>query len=114
MTSGAIQNGVPTNVLHLVMVSVSCPATPKSASLTMPVSDSRTFAAGRGVIGRGLKVGERGERRVVQLSALICDTLSKLRLRERREDRGERKSRKRRKRRIEMPRKAHRRCEKAG
>jgi len=45
MTSGAIQNGVPTNVPFLSMVSLSCPATPKSASFTSPVSDNRTFAA---------------------------------------------------------------------
>ena len=34
MTSGAIQNGVPTNVFFLVMVAESWPETPKSASLT--------------------------------------------------------------------------------
>ena len=45
MTSGAIQNGVPTKVLRLFMVSVSCPATPKSASFTHPSSDINTLAA---------------------------------------------------------------------
>jgi len=45
ITSGAIQNGVPTNVLFLFMVLVSWPATPKSASFTSPLSDSSTFAA---------------------------------------------------------------------
>ena len=45
ITSGAIQNGVPTNVFRLFMVSVSCPATPKSASLMSPASERRTLAA---------------------------------------------------------------------
>ena len=45
MTSGAIQNGVPTNVLFLFRVFVSCPATPKSANLTSPFSDNKTLAA---------------------------------------------------------------------
>ena len=45
MTSGAIQNGVPTKVFRLFIVSVNCPATPKSASFTAPCSDSKTFAA---------------------------------------------------------------------
>ena len=44
ITSGAIQNGVPTKV-NLFIVSVNCPATPKSANLTSPLSDKRTFAA---------------------------------------------------------------------
>lgn len=46
MTSGAIQKGVPTNVFLLIWVSVSCPATPKSASFTSPCSDNSTLAAG--------------------------------------------------------------------
>lgn len=45
MTSGAIQKGVPTNVLRLFMVFVSCPATPKSANFTSPCSDNNTLAA---------------------------------------------------------------------
>ena len=45
ITSGAIQNGVPTKVLRLFVVSVSWPATPKSASFISPFSDSRTLAA---------------------------------------------------------------------
>lgn len=45
MTSGAIQKGVPTNVFLLICVSVSCPATPKSASFTSPCSESSTLAA---------------------------------------------------------------------
>ncbi len=45
MTSGAIQNGVPTNVFRLLRDSVNCPATPKSANLTLPFSDRSTFAA---------------------------------------------------------------------
>lgn len=45
MTSGAIQNGVPTNVFLLICVSVNWPATPKSASLTSPCSESNTLAA---------------------------------------------------------------------
>ena len=45
MTSGAIQNGVPTNVFLLFVVLVSCPATPKSASFTSPASDNSTLAA---------------------------------------------------------------------
>lgn len=45
MTSGAIQKGVPTKVFLLIWVSVSCPATPKSASFTSPCSDSSTLAA---------------------------------------------------------------------
>ena len=45
MTSGAIQNGVPTNVSLFLLVSVSWPATPKSASFTSPVSDRSTLAA---------------------------------------------------------------------
>ena len=45
ITSGAIQKGVPTNVCRLLVVLVSCPATPKSASLTSPPSDKSTFAA---------------------------------------------------------------------
>ncbi len=49
MTSGAIQNGVPTNVFLLICVSVNWPATPKSASLTSPCSDSNTLAA----VGKG-------------------------------------------------------------
>ena len=47
MTSGAIQKGVPTNVFLLICVSVSCPATPKSASFTSPCSESSTLAAAR-------------------------------------------------------------------
>lgn len=45
MTSGAIQKGVPTNVFLFIWVSVSWPATPKSASFTSPCSDSNTLAA---------------------------------------------------------------------
>lgn len=37
MTSGAIQCGVPMNVLRLLIVFVNCAATPKSASLTWQV-----------------------------------------------------------------------------
>lgn len=48
ITSGAIQKGVPTNVFLLIWVSVSCPATPKSASFTSPCSDKSTLAAGEG------------------------------------------------------------------
>lgn len=36
---------MPTNVFFFVMVAVSCPETPKSASLTWPFDPSRTFAA---------------------------------------------------------------------
>ena len=43
ITSGAIQNGVPTNVCLRVVVSWA--ATPKSASLTFPEADKRTLAA---------------------------------------------------------------------
>ena len=46
ITSGAIQNGVPTKV-NLFIVSVNCPATPKSASLTSPLSESKTLAAAK-------------------------------------------------------------------
>ena len=46
-TSGAIQNGVPTNVFLFDVVFVNCPATPKSASFTSPVLLSNTFAAVR-------------------------------------------------------------------
>jgi hypothetical protein len=45
MTSGAIQKGVPTKVFFFDMVAVSCPETPKSASLTSPFEESRTLAA---------------------------------------------------------------------
>lgn len=45
MTSGAIQNGVPTNVFRLLVVLVNWPATPKSANFTSPISLSSTFAA---------------------------------------------------------------------
>lgn len=45
MTSGAIQNGVPTKVFRLLVVLVSCPATPKSANFTSPISLNKTFAA---------------------------------------------------------------------
>lgn len=45
MTSGAIQNGVPTNVLRCDLILLSCVATPKSASLTWPVPERRMFAA---------------------------------------------------------------------
>ena len=45
ITSGAIQNGVPTKVLFLLVVFVSWPATPKSANLTSPISLSKTLAA---------------------------------------------------------------------
>ena len=45
ITSGAIQKGVPTKVFRLFIDSVSWPATPKSASFTLPLSDSSTFAA---------------------------------------------------------------------
>jgi hypothetical protein len=45
MTSGAIQNGVPTKVFLLLVVFVSCPATPKSANLTSPISLNKTLAA---------------------------------------------------------------------
>mmetsp|Transcript_45517 Transcript_45517/g.67077 ORF Transcript_45517/g.67077 Transcript_45517/m.67077 type:complete len:228 (-) Transcript_45517:209-892(-) len=41
MTSGAIQKGVPINVLRLASVSFSCVHTPKSASLTAPSSVKR-------------------------------------------------------------------------
>ena len=47
MTSGAIQNGVPTKVFLLLVVFVSWPATPKSANLTSPLLLRRTFAAER-------------------------------------------------------------------
>lgn len=50
MTSGAIQNGVPTKVLRLLVVLVNCPATPKSASFTSPISLNKTFAAERQTI----------------------------------------------------------------
>lgn len=50
ITSGAIQNGVPTNVLRLFIVFVSWPATPKSANLTSPCSDNNTLAAVTGKI----------------------------------------------------------------
>lgn len=46
MTSGAIQNGVPTNVSSLLF-EVSWPATPKSAIFTSPCSESKTLAAKR-------------------------------------------------------------------
>ena len=45
MTSGAIQKGVPTKVFRLLVVLVSCPATPKSASFTSPMSLNNTLAA---------------------------------------------------------------------
>ena len=47
ITSGAIQKGVPVNVLRLCppTVCVICPATPKSASRTLPSALSNTFAA---------------------------------------------------------------------
>lgn len=55
ITSGAIQyyirkatrevTGVPTNVFFLVMLDVSCPDTPKSASLTSPASVKSKLAA---------------------------------------------------------------------
>ena len=45
ITSGAIQNGVPTNVCRLLVVLVNCPATPKSASLALPRSSRRMLAA---------------------------------------------------------------------
>ena len=44
MTSGAIQCGVPTNVLRLVIVPVSWAATPKSASFTLPSAPSSILA----------------------------------------------------------------------
>lgn len=50
MTSGAIQNGVPTKVLRLLVVLVNWPATPKSASFTSPISLNKTFAAERQTI----------------------------------------------------------------
>lgn len=57
ITSGDIQYGVPTKVFcrqpetwdrrtFLVMVAVSCPETPKSASFTSPLEVRRIFAAG--------------------------------------------------------------------
>ncbi len=45
ITSGAIQNGVPTNVFRCDFMLVSCAATPKSANLTLPDSARRTLAA---------------------------------------------------------------------
>ena len=51
ITSGAIQKGVPTKVQHLDMVAVIWPATPKSANLTKPFSESRTLAALKGGMG---------------------------------------------------------------
>src|ERR1700737_3326237 len=55
ITSGAIQyccqrdsdwhTGVPTKVFFLVMLDVSCPDTPKSASLTSPASGRSKLAA---------------------------------------------------------------------
>lgn len=46
MTSGDIQYGVPTNVFFFAdNVPDSCPETPKSASLTSPLADSKMFAA---------------------------------------------------------------------
>jgi hypothetical protein len=44
ITSGAIQYGDPTKVWHFVIVSVSCPVAPKSASFTAPFLLSRMFA----------------------------------------------------------------------
>lgn len=43
--SGAIQKGLPTNVLRLLTVSVRDALAPKSASLTAPVEESNTLAA---------------------------------------------------------------------
>ena len=60
MTSGAIEKGVPTQVVRFVIVSVICSATPKSSSFTFPLSLNSTFAAadaseqkerGRGAMG---------------------------------------------------------------
>ena len=56
MTSGAIQNGVPTNVLCLAIVCDNRALTPKSASFTWPSAvtmmlahcDGRGEGAGRG------------------------------------------------------------------
>ena len=53
ITSGAIQKGVPTNVCRLLVVLVSWPATPKSASFTSPSSESSTLAAEGGTGGGG-------------------------------------------------------------
>ena len=58
ITSGAIQKGVPTNVCLLVMVSVSCPATPKSASFTAPVRERRMLAAVYLKEGSNVRIGE--------------------------------------------------------
>lgn len=41
----AFSRTVPTKVLRLVRWSVSCPETPKSASLTSPLPASKMFAA---------------------------------------------------------------------
>ena len=45
ITSGAIQCGVPMKVLRLLIVRVSCAATPKSASFTSPASAEQAGAS---------------------------------------------------------------------
>ena len=50
MTSGAIQNGVPTKVFFLVIVADSWPETPKSANFTWPLALNKIFAAWRSLV----------------------------------------------------------------
>ncbi len=64
MTSGAIQNGVPTKVFLLLREAVSCPATPKSASLTFPSSERSTLAA-----------EEEHNKNMFQASIEVCATI---------------------------------------
>ena len=45
MTSGAIQKGVPMTVPRRDMVDAICAATPKSASLMMPLSERSRLPA---------------------------------------------------------------------
>ncbi len=69
MTSGAIQKGVPTNVCRLLVVLVSCPATPKSASFTSPDSDNSTLAAARSK--------QNGERKRTKLASDLVSARQK-------------------------------------
>ncbi len=57
MTSGAIQNGVPTNVLCFAIVCDSRALTPKSASFTLPSAVTMMLAHCKGDQTRG---GGRG------------------------------------------------------
>jgi hypothetical protein len=72
MTSGAIQCGVPMNVWRLVMVLVSCAATPKSASFTSPAQGGEGGGGGGGASENVVGVQPSWSTRMVARRAFFC------------------------------------------